>query len=69
MDAQLLDSPAELTIWSGTGGRLLAKPKRFDRLSDALTAARAHSDPSAQPWIVTEDGDMLAPSWIRSQTV
>ncbi|KIU27433.1 hypothetical protein SR39_29675 [Methylobacterium radiotolerans] len=59
-----LDKRAELTIWP----RPPAPTKQameFRTLREALTAAApAHSE--AQPWIVTEDGDILSPGWIRA---
>lgn len=69
MEAETFERPADLAVWSaGLKGRLLGERTRFRSLREAITAAASHlSDPAKQPWITTEDGEMLAPSWIRGQ--
>ena len=38
-----------------------------DTLREAIEAAAgALSDPAKQPWIITEDGEVLSPNWIRT---
>jgi hypothetical protein len=62
-----LDRRAELTIWPGRKPAHTARGREFSTLRDALTAAaNAISTDDAQPWIVTEQGDLLSPNWIRA---
>jgi len=62
-----LDRRAELTIWPGQKPTHTARGREFSTLRDALTAAAdAISTSDAQPWIVTEQGDILSPNWIRA---
>jgi hypothetical protein len=62
-----LDKRAELTIWPGNTPAHTAHGQEFPSLRDALTAAaNAISTDDAQPWIVTEQGDILSPNWIRA---
>lgn len=62
-----LDGRAELTIWPGHKPAHTARGREFSTLRDALTAAAdAISTSDAQPWIVTEQGDILSPNWIRA---
>lgn len=62
-----LDRRAELTIWPGHKPAHTARGREFSTLRDALTAAaNAISTDDAQPWIVTEQGDLLSPNWIRA---
>ncbi|MDP4024980.1 hypothetical protein Q8W71_20335 [Methylobacterium sp. NEAU 140] len=62
-----LDKRAELTVWPGNAPAHVAEGRAFATLRDALTAAAAViDDDDAQPWIITEDGDILSPRWIRA---
>jgi hypothetical protein len=64
-----LDKRAELTVWPGQGPAHVAQGHQFPTLREALAAAVEAMDAAdAQPWIITEDGDILAPSWIRANT-
>ena len=64
-----LDKRAELTVWPGHAATRTAEGRAFRTLREALTAAVAviESD-DAQPWIITEEGDILSPRWIRANT-
>ena len=68
METEALERPADLTIWRTTpASSPLAEPKRFDTLREALAAAGSVMvDPAKQPWIITEDGEILSPNWIRT---
>ena len=62
-----LDRRAELTIWPGHQPAHTARGREFLTLRDALTAAaNAINTDDGQPWIVTEQGDILSPNWIRA---
>ena len=62
-----LDRRAELTIWPGHQPAHTARGREFSTLRDALAAAaNAINTDDAQPWIVTEQGDILSPNWIRA---
>jgi hypothetical protein len=62
-----LNKPAELTLWSSRNPAHTAQGHRFPTLRAALTAAtQAMNTGDAQPWIITDAGDILAPSWIAS---
>ncbi|MCJ2053891.1 hypothetical protein [Methylobacterium sp. J-070] len=62
-----LNKPAELTLWSSRTPSHTAPGRRFPTLRAALAAAAQALDTGeAQPWIITEAGDVLAPSWIAS---
>ena len=62
-----LDRRAELTIWPGHKPAHTAHGREFPTLRDALTAAAdAISADDVRPWIVTEEGDILSPNWIRA---
>lgn len=62
-----LDKRAELTVWPGQGPAYVAQGHEFPTLREALAAAAQAMDAvGAQPWIITEDGDILAPGWIRA---
>jgi hypothetical protein len=62
-----LNRPAELTLWSSRNPAHTAKGRRFATLRAALAvAAEAMDAGEAQPWIITDAGDILAPSWIAS---
>ena len=64
-----LDKRAELTIWAQTSAARTREGRAFLTLREALAvAADALEDPDARPWIVTEDGDILSPNWIREHT-
>ena len=68
METEALERPADLALWrTGPATAPMGPPKRFASLREAIAAAvSALSEPGIQPWIVTEDGDMLAPTWIRT---
>jgi hypothetical protein len=68
METQALERPADLTIWrTAPVPAPLAQPARYPTLREAIEAAAgALSDPAKQPWIITEDGEVLSPNWIRT---
>jgi hypothetical protein len=62
-----LEKRAELTIWPRQNPAHTAQSREFPTLREAMTAAaRAIEAEDAQPWIITEAGDILSPSWIRA---
>ncbi|MCJ2074113.1 hypothetical protein MKK68_00350 [Methylobacterium sp. E-016] len=62
-----LDKRAELTIWPSNGPARTAEAREFLSLREALVAAAESIQANdAQPWIITEDGDILSPRWIRA---
>ncbi|MGH1571302.1 hypothetical protein ACRAWG_12165 [Methylobacterium sp. P31] len=64
-----LNKPAELTLWSSHNPAHTAQGHHFATLRAALAAAvRAMDAGDAQPWIITDAGDVLAPDWIRANT-
>ena len=64
-----LDKRAELTVWPGQGPAHVAHGHEFRTLREALAAAAEAMDAeNAQPWIITEDGDILSPRWIKANT-
>jgi hypothetical protein len=64
-----LDRPAELTLWPGAAQARVAASRSFPTLRAALAAAiAAIKAEDANPWIITESGDILAPGWIRAST-
>ena len=64
-----LDKRAELTVWPGQGPARVAQGHEFMTLREALAAAAEAIDAEdAQPWIITEDGDILSPRWIKANT-
>lgn len=66
MTADDLDKRAELTIWPSAEAVRIGPAREFVTLREALcVAVGALQDPKARPWIVTEDGDILSPHWIR----
>ena len=58
-----LDQPADLTLWSGHVLARVADARSFPTLRAALAAAadEAIDVKDAEPWIITENGDILAP--------
>jgi hypothetical protein len=61
------DKPAELTLWSSRTPAHTAQGHRFSTLRAALAAAAQAMDAGdTRPWIITDAGDILAPSWIAS---
>ncbi|MBP1183794.1 hypothetical protein [Methylobacterium sp. PvR107] len=63
-----LDKRAELTVWPSQGPAHVAQGHQFLTLREALAAAAEAMDAEdAQPWIITEDGDILSPRWIRAK--
>ncbi|GJE13677.1 MULTISPECIES: hypothetical protein [Methylobacterium] len=62
-----LNKPADLTLWSSHDPAHTVQSRRFPTLRAALAAATQAMDTSdARPWIITDAGDILAPSWITS---
>ena len=44
-----------------------AADDQAERVVEAIAAAAgALSDPAKQPWIITEEGEILSPNWIRT---
>lgn len=68
METEALERPADLAVWPTLAGSAArAVSTHYASLREALSAAaRVLGDPSKQPWIVTEDGEMLAPVSIRA---
>ncbi|MHB2207008.1 hypothetical protein [Methylobacterium sp. CM6257] len=70
MTSSDLNKPAELTLWSSRNPAHTAQGHSFPTLRAALAAAtEAMAAGDAQPWIITEAGDILAPGWIRANAV
>ncbi|MGH1574217.1 hypothetical protein ACRAWG_30735 [Methylobacterium sp. P31] len=67
MEVEILERPASLKVWHAGAARFLPKyPEQFDSLREAIAAAAVVlSQPDRQPWIVTAEGDLLPPTWIR----
>jgi hypothetical protein len=64
-----LDKRAELTVWPSRSPGRSVEGRPFATLREALAvAARAIESEDAQPWIITEAGDILSPRWIRANT-
>lgn len=64
-----LDKRAELTVWPSHAPGRAAEGRPFATLREALSVAvRAIEADDAQPWIITEAGDILSPGWIRANT-
>ncbi|MDF2597395.1 hypothetical protein [Methylobacterium brachiatum] len=64
-----LDKRAELTVWPSRSLGRSAQGRPFATLREALAAAaEAIAADDAQPWIITEAGDVLSPRWIRANT-
>ncbi|MCJ2069921.1 hypothetical protein MKK75_14145 [Methylobacterium sp. J-030] len=62
-----LDKRAELTVWPKRGPGRSAQGRPFATLREALAVAvHAIEAEDAQPWIITEAGDILSPRWIRA---
>jgi hypothetical protein len=62
-----LDKRAELTVWPGREQARTARGQAFSTLREALAAAAESLQANdAQPWIITEDGDILSPRWIEA---
>ncbi|MGU3667817.1 hypothetical protein ACLBX9_26830 [Methylobacterium sp. A49B] len=65
-----LDMRAELTVWPRRSPGRSAEGRPFKTLREALAvAAQAIEAEDAQPWIITEAGDILSPRWIRANTL
>ena len=57
-----LDKRAELTVWPGQEPARTVHGRKFSTLREALeVAAQALDAEDAQPWIITQDGDILSP--------
>jgi hypothetical protein len=62
-----LDKRAELTVWPRRSPGRSAEGRPFATLREALAVAvQAIESEDAQPWIITEAGDILSPRWIRA---
>jgi hypothetical protein len=62
-----LDKRAELTVWPRRSPGRSAEGRPFATLREALAVAvQAIETEDAQPWIITEAGDILSPRWIRA---
>lgn len=67
MEVEALEHPAELSIWCTNRLDLPPALQRFASLREAITSAVLALDNSnVQPWIVTNDGEMLSPNWIKT---
>ncbi|MHB2205605.1 hypothetical protein [Methylobacterium sp. CM6257] len=67
MEIELLKRPAGLAIWRASCSEAHAALQHFTTLEEAIgSAALALVASAAQPWIVTEEGEILPPSWIRT---
>ena len=67
MEREAFERPAALSVWpAAPAAAPLSGPTPYATLSAALrAAAEAMSGTGAQAWIVTEEGELLAPAWIR----
>ncbi|GLS48591.1 hypothetical protein GCM10007885_14350 [Methylobacterium gnaphalii] len=67
METEALERPADLAVWPAlTESAAQMVSTHYASLREALAAAaRVLADSSRQPWIITEDGEMLAPTAIR----
>ncbi|MCJ2021567.1 MULTISPECIES: hypothetical protein [unclassified Methylobacterium] len=64
-----LDKRAELTVWPKRAPGRSARGRPFATLREALAVAvQAIEAEDAQPWIITEAGDILSPGWIRANS-
>ncbi|SDA10541.1 hypothetical protein SAMN02799622_00390 [Methylobacterium sp. UNC378MF] len=64
-----LDKRAELTIWLRRAPGRSAEGRPFATLREALAVAIAAIESGeAQPWIITEAGDILSPRWIQANS-
>lgn len=62
-----LDKGAELTVWPKRAPGRSVQGRPFATLREALAVAvHAIEVEDAQPWIITEAGDVLSPRWIRA---
>lgn len=61
-----LDKRAELTVWPRRRQARSEEVRTFETLREALAAAEMLAADDAEPWIITEDGDILSPRWIRA---
>ncbi|MDR7035801.1 MULTISPECIES: hypothetical protein [Methylobacterium] len=67
MEIEALDRPADLRIWHVAPTPAAGRPKRFGSLRDAIAAAaESLSAPGVEPWIVTDEGELLSPTWIQT---
>ncbi|TXN41560.1 hypothetical protein FV232_04745 [Methylobacterium sp. WL30] len=62
-----LDKRTELTVWPSSAPAHTARGQAFSTLREALVAAvKSIQADDAQPWIITDNGDILSPRWIRA---
>ncbi|WP_336492736.1 hypothetical protein [Methylobacterium nigriterrae] len=69
METEAFERPASLKVWHAEPEHFFpAEPERFGSLREAIAAAGdILVEPGRHPWIVTEEGDLLPPNWIRTQ--
>lgn len=62
-----LSRPASLTLWpSEPDAPKAVEPRPYPTLQEALhEAGLALTDETGTPWIITESGLILSPSWLR----
>ncbi|MGU3538714.1 hypothetical protein [Methylobacterium sp. A54F] len=66
METEALERPADLKVFRHAAAGF-GPAVRFGTLREAIFAAgRALARPATEAWIVTEEGDMLSPVWIRT---
>ncbi|MGH1572790.1 hypothetical protein ACRAWG_21610 [Methylobacterium sp. P31] len=66
MEIEVLRRPARLAVWRAPFSEAHAALQHFTTLEEAIrSAALALVESAAQPWIVTDEGEILPPSWIR----
>ncbi|AWN43113.1 hypothetical protein [Methylobacterium durans] len=67
MELEALERPADLQIWHVVPAPAASRRKRFGSLRDAIAAAaETLSAPGVEPWIVTDEGELLSPTWIQT---
>jgi hypothetical protein len=69
MEIEALERPAALRIWHAGAARYVpTQPRQFPSLREAIAAAACTlPDPDRHPWIVTAEGELLPPTWIRGR--
>lgn len=68
MPTNELDRPASLGLWPDARETGAVPAREFPTLREALgAAAGALSEGGGRPWIVTERGAVLSPSWIEAR--
>lgn len=69
METEIFERPAMLKIWlAGLREFFPSEPTHFGSLREAIAAAAdCLTDAGREPWIVTEEGELMPPNWIRTQ--